>query len=621
MADRVGQQLGNYRLLRLLGTGGFAQVYLGEHIHLGTQAAIKMLNSQLGQAEVDTFRAEARTIAALEHAHIVRVLDFGVENSIPFLVMQFAPQGTLRQRFPKGTILSVETLLPYVKQVVEALHYAHEHRVIHRDIKPENMLLNRDGAVLLSDFGIATVAQSSRSQHTQEIAGTVAYMAPEQIQGHPRPASDQYALAIVVYEWLTGERPFQGSLSELYGKQLYAPPPPLRAKLPSISPVVEEVVLTALAKDPKERFGSVRAFANALEQANKAEPPILFAPTLITPPAPPPVPPTFAPASALPLMPPASEPASVPPTMPLPTVSNSINQTPPTAMPAPPITTPKVTPPAPSPLVVSPATESPARPRQFSRRTIIAAGAAGIIAAGGLATWLTLAKRSTTSLFANCTPSPAARSSSYSSLKAADGGLPTLAITSINGNDITVNGDRWIANELVTLGYGTVSAGSCTPLPIANNPFSVEGSNFQVTFPWPTSIANNTYFLCATGSVSTSVPIFTTQTVTVDSTGKVQLGTTATLTPTASTSVTPRATSTKSAKGTPGNGGSSVHGCASTSSDQAIFSREWLLTTLPASGIALCSKQVGKIFRQEWVLGKLIEMVVPRLEAPTDTNR
>lgn len=113
-----------------------------------------------------------------------------------------------------------------------------------------------------------------------------------------------------------------------------------------------------------------------------------------------------------------------------------------------------------------------------------------------------------------------------------DGGVPTLAITSINGNDITVNGDNWILNESVTLGYGTAPGGTCTPLPIINNPFTLEGTNFQVTITWPTSIANGTYHLCATGSASTSTPIFTQQTVTVDSTGKVQSGTTATLTPT-----------------------------------------------------------------------------------------
>src|SRR5947209_12511866 len=140
------------------------------------------------------------------------------------------------------------------------------------------MLLGRRNEILLSDFGIAIVAQSSRYQGTQDMAGTIAYMAPEQIQAHPRPASDQYSLAIVVYEWLTGERPFHGSFTEIAIKHSVVPTPPLREKLPTISPDVEHVVLSALAKEPKERFGIIQAFANALEQASQSNVPTFVKP-------------------------------------------------------------------------------------------------------------------------------------------------------------------------------------------------------------------------------------------------------------------------------------------------------------------------------------------------------
>jgi len=153
--------------------------------------------------------------------------------------------------------------------VTEALQYAHEKKFIHRDIKPENMLIGERDAVLLSDFGIALISQSSRYQNTQDVAGTVAYMSPEQIQDKPRPASDQYSLGIVVYEWLCGDRPFRGGFIELCTQHAVAPPPPLRQKVPSIPPAVEQVVLTALAKDPHQRFASVQAFAIALEQASQ----------------------------------------------------------------------------------------------------------------------------------------------------------------------------------------------------------------------------------------------------------------------------------------------------------------------------------------------------------------
>ena len=183
MVDRVDQQLGNYRLVRLLGQGGFADVYLGEHVYLETQAAIKVLQTQLAREDMEQFRLEARTIARLEHPHIVRVLDFGVEERTPFLVMSYAPNGTLRTRHPKGTRVPLSTVVSYVQQ----------------------------------------------------------------IEAHPRPASDQYSLGIVVYEWLSGDRPFHGSFIEVAVKHSTVPPPSLCEKVPTLSPAVEQVVMTALA--------------------------------------------------------------------------------------------------------------------------------------------------------------------------------------------------------------------------------------------------------------------------------------------------------------------------------------------------------------------------------------
>src|SRR5437588_489105 len=162
MSDRAGQQFGNYTLIRQLGEGGFAEVYLGEHIHLGTRAAIKILHTQLSNENVGEFRTEARTIARLVHPNLVRGLEFGIEGKTPFLVMDYASNGTLRQRHPKGTILPLSIIVTYVKQVADALQYAHDEKLIHRDVKPENMLVGRRGEVLLSDFGIALVAQSTR---------------------------------------------------------------------------------------------------------------------------------------------------------------------------------------------------------------------------------------------------------------------------------------------------------------------------------------------------------------------------------------------------------------------------------------------------------------------------
>ncbi len=269
MDNLVGQQVGNYRLVQLLGSGGFADVYLGKQVFLDSPAAIKLLRTNLAHGDIEGFRSEARTLVRLIHPNIIRVLDFGLEGSTPFIVMDYAPNGTLRQRYQRGIQLPLAKVVEYVKQVASALQYAHDEKIIHRDIKPENMLLGRQNEILLSDFGIAIVAHSTRTQFTQEMTGTIAYMAPEQIQAHPRPASDQYSLAVVAYEWLSGSFPFTGSFTEIAAKHMMVAPPPLREKVPTLLPDVERVLLIALAKEPTQRFSSIRAFATALEQASK----------------------------------------------------------------------------------------------------------------------------------------------------------------------------------------------------------------------------------------------------------------------------------------------------------------------------------------------------------------
>ena len=271
MADRAGQQLGNYRLIRMLGRGGFAEVYLGEHVYLNSYAALKVLHTVLRDEEQASFLKEAQTLVRLSHPHIVRVLDFAVEEGTPFLVMEFAPNGTLRQRHPVGTRLALDTIVHYVQQVASALHYAHNQRLIHRDVKPENMLIDAQNNILLSDFGLALLAQHTHPYSThevaQQVAGTSLYLAPEQLQGHPRPASDQYALGVVVYEWLCGTPPFRGSPLEIATQHLTMLPPSLQEQAASLAPDVEEVVLQALAKEPEQRFSDVVEFADALKLA------------------------------------------------------------------------------------------------------------------------------------------------------------------------------------------------------------------------------------------------------------------------------------------------------------------------------------------------------------------
>jgi serine/threonine protein kinase len=273
MQQGTQRSYGNYRIVGHLGHGGFAEVYLGEHIYLHRQAAIKVLSTSLSAQDQPGFLAEARIVAHLRHPHIVHVLEAGIEEETPFLVMTYAPHGTLRQRHPRGSVVPLATVVSSVMQIAAALHYAHQQKLIHRDVKPENMLVSRSGEILLSDFGIATQAHSSRSQSVVDVIGTVAYMASEQLRGRPCAASDQYALAVVAYEWLCGSHPFDGSnYLKVARSQLSLPPQPLRERVPALAGAVDAVIMQALEKNHHQRFASVQAFAESLENAWRRTP-------------------------------------------------------------------------------------------------------------------------------------------------------------------------------------------------------------------------------------------------------------------------------------------------------------------------------------------------------------
>ncbi len=278
---RLGQQFGEYRLVRKLGGGGFGIVYLAKHVHEHTQAAVKVLDIRLTKSEdFKEFINEARTIR-LHHPNIVSLLDFGISrDDLPFLVMEYAPQGTLRDRHPRGERVPLSTIVAYVDQLASALQYAHDHRVIHRDIKPENVLVRADGTLLVSDFGIAKFLEQSLLTSMHKLAGTPTYMSPEQQKGKPCFASDQYALAVVIYEWICGVRPFQGTVFGLAVQHMSTPPPSLREHLPTLPEAVERVVFKALAKAPEDRFGRIQEFADALREA--VQPPMVLSPSIET---------------------------------------------------------------------------------------------------------------------------------------------------------------------------------------------------------------------------------------------------------------------------------------------------------------------------------------------------
>jgi len=286
-----GLHLGHYRLLRLLGSGGMGEVYLAEDARIGQQVAIKVIRSEgiaYPQSEsakeaARLFEREAKAIARLDHPNILPLYAYGEETLndtlLTYLVMPYRKEGTLatwlRQR-GRAAPLSPAEVAPLFQQAAEALQHAHILHVLHQDIKPTNFLIRvREDHpdrpdLLLSDFGIAKLTSATASA-SQSIRGTPTYMPPEQWDGHPVPATDQYALAIMVYELLVGQPPFQGGPGQVM-RQHYLTPPPIPSTLnPRLSPAIDAVLLRALSKQPDERFASVTAFARAFHEAVQSD--------------------------------------------------------------------------------------------------------------------------------------------------------------------------------------------------------------------------------------------------------------------------------------------------------------------------------------------------------------
>jgi serine/threonine protein kinase len=263
----IGRRFGFYKLTRLIGHGGSAPVYLGTHTRLGTQAAIKVLQTPCNDVALLQLWNEGRILQRLHHPHIVPLYDFRSNGHTTLLAMEYAASGTFRRRIPPGTRVPLRDAVSYVRQGAAALQYMHDQGFIHRDVKPENLLFRENNTLLLCDFGITTTIHSAKSGGLDKF-GTAPYTAPEQIRGQPCTASDQYSLAIVAYEWLCGHLPFDGSTQEIIRQQFSTLPPPLSEGTRLLPRLVEQVIMKALAKDPAWRFASVEEFAQALERAS-----------------------------------------------------------------------------------------------------------------------------------------------------------------------------------------------------------------------------------------------------------------------------------------------------------------------------------------------------------------
>ncbi|MBW6474258.1 MAG: protein kinase [Anaerolineaceae bacterium] len=271
MNDFVGKQIDRYRITQRLGVGGMAVVYKAYDTRLERDVALKLIRSgSIPPDEYDRlmkrFEREAKAQAVFNHRHIIPIYDYGEVQGSPYLVMAYIPGGTLKTRI--GQPIPFQQAIHWVVPIADALNYAHKRGVIHRDVKPSNILFNEEEQPLLSDFGIAKIIKSADGSLTGTGlgVGTPEYMAPEQWHGQVSEASDQYALGVVLYEMLTGLKPYTADTPVAVALlQMSEPLRSPRSLVPNIPEPVEKLLYKALDREPQNRFSDVASFQKALE--------------------------------------------------------------------------------------------------------------------------------------------------------------------------------------------------------------------------------------------------------------------------------------------------------------------------------------------------------------------
>ncbi|MDR6124227.1 serine/threonine protein kinase [Bacillus sp. SLBN-46] len=272
----IGKRLsGRYKILDMVGGGGMANVYLAHDMILDRDVAVKMLRLDFANDEefIRRFRREAQSATSLAHPNIVSIYDVGEENDLYYIVMEYVDGQTLKQYIQQNSPLKVEDAIGIMRQLTSAISHAHQNHIIHRDIKPHNILIDHDGNVKVTDFGIAMALSATSITQTNSVLGSVHYLSPEQARGGmANGKSDIYSLGIVMFELLTGRLPFSGeSAVSIALKHLQSETPSVRRWNSNIPQSVENIVLKATAKDPFHRYNSVEEMEEDLRTALDTE--------------------------------------------------------------------------------------------------------------------------------------------------------------------------------------------------------------------------------------------------------------------------------------------------------------------------------------------------------------
>lgn len=278
MSNLIGISLGRYHILEQIGEGGMATVYKAHDTRLEADVAVKVIRTEnlapnVLERALKRFEREAKTLARLTHPNIVKVMDFGEYKGKPYLVLEYLPGGTLKQRL--GKPIPWQEAFQLILPIARALDFAHRQNMIHRDVKPSNILITADGEPMLTDFGIAKVLNLEETADltgTGMGIGTPKYMAPEQWQGNTSTQSDLYSLGVVLYEMITGRKPYTANTpAALLLKQATEPLPRPSEFVRDLPDRVEKILIKALTKEPKERFKDVGEFIKALDDGLKSD--------------------------------------------------------------------------------------------------------------------------------------------------------------------------------------------------------------------------------------------------------------------------------------------------------------------------------------------------------------